>query len=95
MTAKELKERVLELGANEGFMQKLESAESREDIAALLKENGIQEAPEAVLTALSDETEGELKETELENVAGGTVYIMGFPLALRVAKVIHKFVLIA
>ena len=75
MTAKEVKERVLELGANEGFMQKLESAETREDLLALLKENGIQDATESILAFLQEEKSGELKDSELEEVAGGMIAI--------------------
>ena len=71
MTTNELKERITELCAKEDFVQKLESAETREDLLALLKENGIEEEPENILAVLPTEENGEIKDAELENVAGG------------------------
>lgn len=91
MTAAATKERLAELGGNADFVQKLESAESKEELLALLRENGITGSPESILAALSDEQNGELKETELEDVAGGNLLFL-LPIAKRAAARLRELI---
>ncbi len=70
------------------FAQKLLEMESPEEVQSALKNKGIDltlEDIHAVQNILANQENGELNEDELENVAGGSLTIMG---ALGVASII-------
>ncbi len=72
----DLKEKVAELLKDKAFAEKAKDCKSLADVSALLKEHGV-EATVADLEGFRD-SEGVLKDDELENVAGGGSFDLRF-----------------
>ena len=67
-----MEEKLKELLKDPSFQEAVSKATSAEDVSALLAQHGIQIPPEEISAALA-QSEGELNEDELDEVAGGCV----------------------
>lgn len=74
MIKEEIKSRLEDLFEDEGFIEKVEAAETAEEMEELFKENGVDLSADKVKDCLiSVGGAGEISEDTLENVAGGYV----------------------
>ena len=71
MNKNEITEKVQALMQDEQFKAKLAAAESMDDIAALFCAEGIQVTGAELDAVVEQNSDGELSEANLENVAGG------------------------
>ena len=73
-----MEEKLNELMEDPSFQEAFSKTASAEEASALFAQHGIQITPEELIAALTP-PEGELNESELDGVAGGTVDVVPIP----------------
>lgn len=78
MTEQELRAKLEELKGNGEFTEKVNKAESYEELADLFSEEGLEVTAEEISDFANEikTFEGELKEDDLESVAGGSLSVI-------------------
>ena len=79
-----------ELSKDPGFQKKIENAKDIDEVIALFREKGIDVTEEQLLKVAETVKDGELSESEMENVAGGFVDPVSAALAFGVGWAIGK-----
>lgn len=75
-----------ELIQNESIKARIQSAKSLDEVAEILNENGIDVSVSDIEAAAAAETEDELNEEALENVAGGVSIKAGLKIIWQIIK---------